>query len=148
MAKTYFEKLKDPRWQRKRLKVLDAYGFQCSMCLCKDRQLHVHHNAYLKDKEPWDYELTQYSILCEDCHEATHSNGDIVKIISTYIPAHKKREIAYLIAGYLELDKEIVYKAEDGEEDDYNKSAYQAGVNAYSEYVDLIYEEYNKAKKV
>ena len=28
----YFEKLKDPRWQKKRLEVFEYYDFKCSNC--------------------------------------------------------------------------------------------------------------------
>jgi len=37
MAKNYFEKLKDPRWQKKRLEVLEAIGFASSAWMARPR---------------------------------------------------------------------------------------------------------------
>lgn len=51
MQRTYLEKLKDPRWQRKRLEALNAAGFGCSVCGDAESPLHVHHRAYFKGRE-------------------------------------------------------------------------------------------------
>ena len=68
MAKTYSEKLKDPRWQQKRLEVFQMESFQCRNCQSKTRTLHVHHHNYEKGKDPWDYDLSNFVSLCEVCH--------------------------------------------------------------------------------
>lgn len=68
MAVTYWEKLKDPRWQRKRLEVLNRAGFACENCYDTESTLHVHHGFYEKGHEPWDYPLETLWCLCEDCH--------------------------------------------------------------------------------
>lgn len=69
MAKsTYFEKLRDPRWQRKRLEVMQRDEFTCRACFDKDSTLNVHHRAYVKGNEPWDYPLDSLVTLCESCH--------------------------------------------------------------------------------
>jgi len=52
---TYSEKLKDPRWQRKRLEVMQRDDFTCRNCGAKDKTLHIHHVRYLKGFEPWEY---------------------------------------------------------------------------------------------
>jgi 5-methylcytosine-specific restriction endonuclease McrA len=54
--KTYFEKLKDPRWQRKRLEVMERAGFACEYCGSATETLNVHHGFYEKGKEPWEYD--------------------------------------------------------------------------------------------
>jgi hypothetical protein len=65
---SYWEKLKDPRWQKMRLEVLQRDEFTCVRCGAKDKTLHVHHGYYEKGKDPWDYyDWTLYT-LCEDCH--------------------------------------------------------------------------------
>lgn len=66
----YKTKLKDPRWQKKRLEILVRDGFAC--CLCKDREstLHVHHKTYQFGKDPWDYQSRNYVTLCEECHSS------------------------------------------------------------------------------
>lgn len=66
---TYAEKLRHPKWQRKRLEVLEAAGFECQYCGDKDSTLHVHHGYYAKGREPWEYESDSLHVLCEKCHE-------------------------------------------------------------------------------
>jgi hypothetical protein len=66
---SYFEKLRDPRWQRKRLEILGAQGFTCQRCSDGSSPLHVHHAFYAKGLEPWEYEAGAYVVLCESCHE-------------------------------------------------------------------------------
>lgn len=68
---TYIEKLRDPRWQKKRLEVMQRDEFKCQMCGCGDQTLHVHHRVYTRGKEPWEYELDDFITLCVECHENT-----------------------------------------------------------------------------
>ena len=46
MAKSYKKLLKDPRWQKKRLKVLERAGWACEECGDTKTELHVHHTFY------------------------------------------------------------------------------------------------------
>ena len=64
---TYTEKLKDPRWQKKRLEVLERAGWKCMSCGSEDKTLHVHHCVYKKGLDPWDYNASLIA-LCEYCH--------------------------------------------------------------------------------
>lgn len=72
MAKSYAEKLRDPRWQKKRLEIFKRDGFQCQMCFDRKETQTVHHKWYTKGLEPWEYEDDCYITLCEDCHESVH----------------------------------------------------------------------------
>lgn len=65
----YSEKLKDPRWQKKRLEVLQRDNWTCQECFKTDKTLHVHHLVYNKGKDPWDYEEGFLITLCSDCHQ-------------------------------------------------------------------------------
>ena len=65
---TYSEKLRDPRWQKKRLEVLSEDDFTCMQCKSKDIELHVHHIYYRKGREPWEYNSDELSTLCKYCH--------------------------------------------------------------------------------
>lgn len=69
MGKTYAEKLKDPRWQRKRLEIFQRDGFMCMSCTSEGETLHVHHRYYEKGLDPWDYTNEALVTLCEGCHE-------------------------------------------------------------------------------
>lgn len=69
---SYSEKLKDPRWQKKRLKIMEYAKFRCQMCGAKDRTLHVHHSYYVRNKAPWQYPDGSLICICEDCHGIIH----------------------------------------------------------------------------
>jgi len=69
MDKTYLEKLKDPRWQKKRLEIFNRDEFKCKKCGNTKETLNIHHIKYIKDKEPWDYPNELLTTLCEDCHK-------------------------------------------------------------------------------
>lgn len=64
---TYSQKLRDPRWQKKRLEILQRDNWKCVVCLRADKPLQVHHGVYAR-REPWDYPDYIYQTLCEDCH--------------------------------------------------------------------------------
>ena len=66
---SYSDKLKDPRWQKKRLKILERDDWVCKRCGEKSRTLHVHHMRYIKGKDPWDYPDWMLLVLCDECHE-------------------------------------------------------------------------------
>lgn len=74
---TYYEKLKSPQWQKKRLELLNDRGFKCELCGDKDSQLHVHHKIYKKSLSPWAYPNHNYAVLCDSCHKDSHDVIDV-----------------------------------------------------------------------
>ena len=72
MSKKYSELLKDPRWQKRRLEALQAAGFRCQKCPASDKTLHVHHLFYVPGRMPWEYELEDLLVVCDDCHAKGH----------------------------------------------------------------------------
>lgn len=66
--KSYSEKLKDPKWQKKRLEIFQRDGFRCARCFNDTSMLAVHHKVYIKGNEPWDYDNDLLVTLCEECH--------------------------------------------------------------------------------
>lgn len=70
----YTKKFKDPRWQKKRLEILELCEFTCESCGDDDKTLNVHHLYYEKNKDPWEYPEKAYSVLCENCHSEWHEN--------------------------------------------------------------------------
>jgi hypothetical protein len=69
---SYSEKLRDPRWQRRRLEKLSAHDFSCEACGDSDNTLHVHHRIYRRGLDPWEYKDDELAVLCEHCHELEH----------------------------------------------------------------------------
>jgi predicted HNH restriction endonuclease len=69
----YHDLLKDPRWQKKRLEVLELSGWKCSACGDSKEQLHVHHWDYVYGRKPWEYDVDgELSVLCDTCHKLQH----------------------------------------------------------------------------
>ncbi len=79
MSKEFFQKYKDPRWQRKRLAVMERDKFTCKLCKSSEDTLNVHHIRYLKNTDPWDYDVNQLITLCDFCHELTEDNISLMK---------------------------------------------------------------------
>lgn len=74
---TYYEKLKSPMWQKKRLEILNDRGFKCEICQDKESQLHVHHKIYKKGLNPWSYPKHNYAVVCDKCHDESHKVIDL-----------------------------------------------------------------------
>ena len=70
MSTTYADKLLDPRWQKKRILILQRDNFTCQMCGDTKNTLHVHHKFYIQGAEPWHYDDYSLITLCKDCHIA------------------------------------------------------------------------------
>jgi hypothetical protein len=69
MAKSYWDLLRDPRWQRMRLEIMQRDNFTCQRCNRNDLTLNVHHSYYVTGRAPWEYEPESLRTLCEECHE-------------------------------------------------------------------------------
>lgn len=80
--KSYADKLKDPRWQKRRLEVLNAANWHCEDAGCRrsDNSLEVHHTYYSRGLEPWDYPRQALIALCDQCHERRQSIECSIKV--------------------------------------------------------------------
>lgn len=74
---TYSELLRDPRWQKVRLKKLEAAHWACELCYDGDTMLSVHHKRYVKGRKPWEYPENELAVLCQPCHEEEHANKEV-----------------------------------------------------------------------
>lgn len=104
---TYAEKLKDPRWQKKRLEVFGRDDFTCRMCGSKDKTLIVHHACYLPGSEPWDYDNNFLYTMCESCHETYYPESFIVY---SSLLMEKKRLEEFMEMGGDFFNKELSLK--------------------------------------
>jgi hypothetical protein len=109
MAKlSYYEQLKHPSWQRKRLEMLEQAGWTCQSCGAKDDTLHVHHRRYIKGQMVWEYEGQDLEVLCEACHSNAHAAKDVLEWMVTHGDAIKTPAIAAaLVAGWLAYDEKL-----------------------------------------
>ena len=73
ISQTYEEQLKDPRWLKKRKRVLVRDNYQCILC-GSDHDLQVHHTEYRDGKRAWEYPNIVLVTLCKECHQNVHSD--------------------------------------------------------------------------
>jgi hypothetical protein len=66
----YSEKLRDPRWQKLRLEILQRDQWTCQICFDTESTLNVHHRWYVKGQEPWEATPNALVTLCEGCHKS------------------------------------------------------------------------------
>lgn len=76
---TYEEKLKSPKWQRKRNFILNRDNYTCKSCGNTERQLHVHHLLYIPNTDPWDYTDDALITYCDYCHNTVHLIGNLLQ---------------------------------------------------------------------
>jgi hypothetical protein len=96
-ARSYAELLKDPRWQRKRLEVLQRDEWACTWCGQADVTLHVHHRKYLRGRPPWESPAKDLCTLCEICHaDVTRWNRMARELLEDLDFAQLVRAVGYL----------------------------------------------------
>lgn len=101
--KTYSEKLKSPKWQKIRLKILERDQFTCMSCFDKESTLHVHHKHYIFGNEIWDYTEDNFITLCENCHkEVTEIKKSIKLTIDNDFVCN---DVLYELNGILSIIK-------------------------------------------
>jgi len=86
---SYAEKLKSPKWQKKRLEIMSRDNFTCQYCKDEETQLQVHHLSY--NGNPWEADSSQLVTLCCECHSLIEycKKGDI----TVYHPYIKRKQL-------------------------------------------------------
>ena len=129
----YWQKLKDPRWQKKRLEVLQLKDFCCEICGDGESPLNVHHKEYFKGREPWDYENNQLAVICESCHKNFHSNIDILKWVCSQADLdgpNDRTNLAFILAGYMGIDYFELISISDCEDCSHFRKWYSIGIKS------------------
>jgi hypothetical protein len=83
---TYSEKLKDPRWQRKRLEIMERDRWACQHCAATDKSMTVHHVVYHQRRDPWEYENDELLALCEGCHNEIERQIKCIRFFMAHNP--------------------------------------------------------------
>jgi hypothetical protein len=89
----YAELLRDPRWQRKRLEVMERDGFACVECRSTTRTLNVHHRYYERGAAPWEYPDAAFVTLCEDCHERVERELAAIRRTAGFLSAREREAL-------------------------------------------------------
>ena len=77
--KDYSSQRLDPRWQKRRLEIMNRDNFECQECGDKEKTLNVHHVYYTDGADVWDYPDSALVTLCCDCHEFEHQTSRVVE---------------------------------------------------------------------
>jgi hypothetical protein len=113
MKKSYYEQLKHPKWQARRLEVLNRAGFTCEACGDQETTLHVHHILYRKGAAPWEYADHELQALCENCHASWHLMKARLDEIVARVMARIGNGGVERVVGYLQA---MLVQEEVGEE--------------------------------
>lgn len=66
---SYAAKLQDPRWEKKRCRILARSKNKCENCGVANVTLEIHHCYYRFGRYPWQYPDAALLSLCRACHE-------------------------------------------------------------------------------
>lgn len=117
----YRKKLLDPRWQKKRLEILERDSFTCKLCGDSQMTLHVHHLYYERGNEPWEYPLEALATLCAQIMELLgnttggYVTGDIAKRIDTIYEGNRSVNSVFVRRILLDLESHGMVKKMDCE---------------------------------
>jgi len=111
-SSSYSSKLRDARWQRKRLEIMQRDEFTCKSCGASDKDegttLNVHHAYYEYGKNPWEYPSSSLVTWCEKCHEKR-------KVMARYIDESVIRLSMEAYSGLMNMvvtrDDTLLFKA-------------------------------------
>ena len=77
IPETYKQLLNTPDWRSFSKRVKAFFQNKCQKCGSLG-PLHLHHKVYYTKKgrlvrKPWEYEMKDLEVLCEDCHKKAHN---------------------------------------------------------------------------
>ena len=107
---SYSEDLKNPKWQKKRLEILNLHNFTCEQCGAQEKTLHVHHSRYIKGRKVWEYDNDVLMCLCEDCHRREHVEKIRLKPGSYSVFNNSDDELIFTISPIFEHSIAIKFK--------------------------------------
>lgn len=122
--KWHAEQREHPKWQRRRLEIMDKADFACERCGDDETQLHVHHKYYVWDNELWDYPDEALECLCRKCHQAVEDakveskslDEEIRRLTKLLAPDYTNQIVGYLRGmACLYLNRDEVIPAPDHE---------------------------------
>ena len=112
----YYQLLKDPRWQKKRLEIFERSNWCCDECAEETKTLNAHHCYYDFGKMPWEYPDDAYSSLCDKCHKITHEiNKQIKEALKPLDITDRSRVLGYIIGQRFGFAGSEEFQAADGD---------------------------------
>ena len=128
---TYYDLLKRPEWQAKRLSAILAAGNHCqdcgkglTTCGCDNclatgetvTHFEVHHRYYARGRKPWEYPDEAFLCLCRSCHGHYTATMDVLKAIAGLLP---KNQLEALVRSAKDIGRKWILDVTDrqGEDD-------------------------------
>ena len=120
MKKTYSEKLRDPRWQKMRLQIMERDQFTCQFCRSTKKTLNIHHKHYDKGAAPWEYDESVLVTCCEECHQRIemlkNTLGDLMgsrydeHIFRSFVCLYERNResLSFILDSFVEVGPELV----------------------------------------
>ena len=69
--KEYKKLLQTPEWKEKSKEIIAERGGACEEC-GDTKYLQAHHRRYDLGRDPWDYSVKEFKVLCRECHSEHH----------------------------------------------------------------------------
>ena len=135
---SYKEKFLDPRWQKKRLLILERDEWTCRLCGEISKTLHIHHKFYIFGVEPWDYSDDILETLCVDCHEIEWAykqmfNNDVHSLLQDGWTYEQLGQLLAAIMQPLDYDRD-------------ERVRWSSFVGMVPEYAEWVKEKYNASQ--
>jgi hypothetical protein len=73
IAGTWSSQYDDERWKSFARSIRRERGNFCECCKQSNKEIHVHHFSYEKDKPIWESDAEDVALLCRECHQSLHS---------------------------------------------------------------------------
>jgi hypothetical protein len=98
----------DPRWQRRRLEIMQRANFACEICKDEKTTLEIHHRIYRRGHAFWEYGDHELSCVCSPCHAQLTAAVDRLKEACISLDANFLLEVAGYARG-LALERRILF---------------------------------------
>lgn len=93
----YMERLRDPRWQKNRLAILERADWRCEGCGTREVNLQIHHGYYERGLMPWEYPAEALYCLCDECHERAEAQKSAAcRELGLIAPWHQPHAVTLL----------------------------------------------------
>ena len=96
---SYYEQLQHPKWQEKRLRIMERDQFECTNCGSSDTQLSVHHGYYERGRYLWNYPDETMKTLCRKCHPIEQEDMEAVHRLIASSGANLHFVMGLLVGG-------------------------------------------------
>ncbi len=100
----WWKRLRDPRWQKKRLEIMQRAEFACTMCGDEESTLNVHHGYYEQGFDPWAYPNETLWCLCEDCHRSTQ---EVLRDLHYQIAKTPPEFLQNIMSGIIDSQRDV-----------------------------------------